>query len=302
MELDNITEVSEQDYSGFDNAWDDESETVPDETLSETENQSVDAEETPAEPQNTEDTSDNSETSENTENTENAEGGAEEKDQFTLKHLDDVKTVGREEVITLAQKGMDYDRIRGKLNDVSEKLKTLEGISEKTAKFDDYEAFLKELASSSAMSIDDLIDNTRATMLSKREGIDRSVALQRVMLDKREKTLSAKEQQLNETNTAQSEEEQKRQADMVRFVKEYPDVKPTDIPSEVWSAVREGESLTAAYGNFALKKVQEENKKLQQRIDAMEQNEKNRGKAADSQQSAGSKNNRSDPFDEGWND
>jgi hypothetical protein len=33
---------------------------------------------------------------------------------FTLKHLSEVRTVGRDEVITLAQKGLDYDRIRGK--------------------------------------------------------------------------------------------------------------------------------------------------------------------------------------------
>jgi hypothetical protein len=33
---------------------------------------------------------------------------------FTLKHLGEVRTVGRDEVITLAQKGLDYDRIRGK--------------------------------------------------------------------------------------------------------------------------------------------------------------------------------------------
>lgn len=34
---------------------------------------------------------------------------------FQLKHMDEVRTVGREEVIALAQKGLDYDRIRGKL-------------------------------------------------------------------------------------------------------------------------------------------------------------------------------------------
>lgn len=31
---------------------------------------------------------------------------------FTLKHLDQVRQVGKEEVVTLAQKGLDYDRIR----------------------------------------------------------------------------------------------------------------------------------------------------------------------------------------------
>lgn len=39
-------------------------------------------------------------------------------ERFTLKHLDEVKTVGREEIIVLAQKGLDYDRIRAKVNEI----------------------------------------------------------------------------------------------------------------------------------------------------------------------------------------
>lgn len=35
-------------------------------------------------------------------------------DRFELKHLDEVRTVSRDEVIALAQKGLDYDRIRAK--------------------------------------------------------------------------------------------------------------------------------------------------------------------------------------------
>lgn len=38
-----------------------------------------------------------------------------EEGEFTLRHLDDTFSVGRDEVIALAQKGLDYDRIREKL-------------------------------------------------------------------------------------------------------------------------------------------------------------------------------------------
>ncbi len=41
---------------------------------------------------------------------------------FTLKHLGEVTTVGRDEVIALAQKGLDYDRIRGKYEQASAEL------------------------------------------------------------------------------------------------------------------------------------------------------------------------------------
>lgn len=40
-------------------------------------------------------------------------------DQFELKHLGEIKKVTRDEVIALAQKGMDYDRIRGRLDELS---------------------------------------------------------------------------------------------------------------------------------------------------------------------------------------
>lgn len=48
-----------------------------------------------------------------------------ESESFTLRHLGETKSVGREEVIALAQKGMDYDRIRSKLGDASRELEAL---------------------------------------------------------------------------------------------------------------------------------------------------------------------------------
>ena len=53
-----------------------------------------------------------------------AEKGAGD-ESFTLRHLGETKSVGRDEVIALAQKGMDYDRIRGKLGDASRELEAL---------------------------------------------------------------------------------------------------------------------------------------------------------------------------------
>lgn len=42
--------------------------------------------------------------------------GQPEEERFTLKHLGQEQSVSRQELLTLAQKGMDYDRIRGKLD------------------------------------------------------------------------------------------------------------------------------------------------------------------------------------------
>ena len=46
---------------------------------------------------------------------EQEENDAESAESFVLKHLGTEQTVGRDEVIALAQKGLDYSRIRDKL-------------------------------------------------------------------------------------------------------------------------------------------------------------------------------------------
>jgi hypothetical protein len=56
-----------------------------------------------------------------------ADGGSDQ--SFTLKHLDEIRTVGRGEVITLAQKGLDYDRIRGKYDEAAAALSKRDGLT-----------------------------------------------------------------------------------------------------------------------------------------------------------------------------
>ncbi len=78
-----------------------------------------------------------------------------------------------------------------------------------------------------------------------------------------------------------------RREDFAAFIRAYPQVKATDIPREVWEAVRGGESLTSAYGRFETRALREENKGLRERLAALEQSERNRERSAGSQRSAG---------------
>lgn len=55
---------------------------------------------------------------------------------------------------------------------------------------------------------------------------------------------------------------------MQEFINEYPEVKPTDIPSEVWESVSQGKPLTDAYAMY-------ENKMLRQRVQALSANARN---------------------------
>ena len=78
-----------------------------------------------------------------------------EAESFTLRHLGETKNVGREEVIVLAQKGMDYDRIRSKLGDASREIESLRSggtgeISPEERRRRDCESFVKSFPEAAA--------------------------------------------------------------------------------------------------------------------------------------------------------
>ena len=57
--------------------------------------------------------------------------GREADRSFTLKHLGAVKTVGRDEIVTLAQKGLDYDRQRQRNDELFSRNKALSAEAER---------------------------------------------------------------------------------------------------------------------------------------------------------------------------
>lgn len=211
-----------------------------------------------------------------------------ETDQFELKHLDETKTVSREEVITLAQKGMDYDRIRTKYDELKA------GEAQRSA----HEAFLKELADSAGQSVDDMIDTARARMLANKaaaEGktISEEDALEQIKQEKA-KQAPAENPESTEEKSTEKDRETERQQSFLRFSREFPEVKAEDIPAEVWKDFAEGK------GDLADLFARQENKRLKAELAAMKQNEENRKKSTGSRATAGSA--KKSAFDEAWYD
>jgi hypothetical protein len=303
-ENENITtEVSQPDNdTSFEAGWGDDTAVNSPEEDDTLEAEETEAEEAEGQPTDqTESTDGETEEPQKAEETSGEIKGDTADQQFTLKHLDDVKTVGREEVISLAQKGMDYDRQREKYDTLTQSLSEMGGIET----INDHEAFIKELAENSGVNVDTFIDRTRASILAKKENIDPSIANERIKLQKQEKTLNARENQLNEAEKQKNkadEEKEKRESDFLAFVKTYPDVKATDIPSDVWKEVGKGATLMDAYGKYEASQLKAENQRLQSELSALRQNDENRKKAAGSQKTAGNKSTKADPFDEGWDD
>lgn len=185
---------------------------------------------------------------------------AEDADQWLeLKHMDDpVRKVSKEEAKALAQKGLDYDRIRGERDTMSARVK-------------DMEEFLNEMKGDFD-TIDDLMDDTRARVLAEKEEISYNAALARVKSSKQTK-------------------QQAPQSDAVTaFVKKYPGVKAEDIPAEVWAEVQTTGDLVGAYEKHQSKNTKAKDariKELEEEIEILKNNKVNESRSTGSSKSRG---------------
>ena len=203
---------------------------------------------------------------------------------FTLKHLDEVREVNRDEVIELAQKGMDYDRIRSDRDSMKTKL-------------DEWESFLKRIAGE--QSIEDLIDSTLAkldvTEAEKRgEELDEVEQFKKLRIERVKRETKNPPPAEEKPKTEEELEKERLSKSIQRFLKEYPNVKADEVPQEVWKDYRNKRAdLVECYQLY-------ENKKLKDEIKTLKQNQKNKERSTGSKKSAGKK--AVDKWFDGWPD
>jgi len=195
---------------------------------------------------------------------------------FTLKHLDEVRTVGRDEVVKLAQQGMDYDRIR------TERDQLRSDYQQTDPSF----SLISSFAKRSGMNTAQYLENIRKQDLI-RSGASEQAANAQIAA---EKMTAAKTQEASRREQVQAEA---RKASMTRFIKAYPDVKPEEITKEVWKAVSRGEDLTAAY-------TFHKNRRLEADLAAERQNGRNTQMSTGSMSTRGT--GKQDEIDRWWND
>ena len=210
---------------------------------------------------------------------------------WTLRHMDETKNVGEAEMVTLAQKGMDYDRIRAKYDESKPAMEILSIFAkQKGVSVADYVSFLR-------------------TEAKKADGLSEAEARRSIELEDREAAVTAREaeqaaerQAAEQANAAANAAAQRRKADIDEFAREYPDVarNPDAIPKEVWDAVAAGSSLTVAYAKYTAKQAREEAERTRIAAQAAQQNIKNAARSTGSMQSAGQNAGGRDPFLEGW--
>ena len=211
-----------------------------------------------------------------------------ETDQFELKHLDEKRTVNREEVIALAQKGLDYDRIRAKYDEMKA------GETQRNA----HEDFLKELAENAGQSVEDMIDSARARMLVNKAATEgKTLSEDDALVQVKQARTAAEQTETAEKPTekpTEADKEADRQQSFLRFSREFPEVKAEDIPTEVWKDFAEGK------GDLADLFARQENKRLKAELAAAKQEAENRKKSTGSRATAGSA--KQSVFDVAWYD
>lgn len=227
-----------------------------------------------AQPQAEEETQEAVETVEDTKLTETVE----EQPKVRLKYNHEEKEYSLDDVVPLAQKGLNYDKLQEKFNAIQ-----ANPALSKYSKVQEISSLL------GYQSDDELLDDLYKTYYNntaKEEGLTPEQVKKEHELNQKEKVVNAKVL-----------EEQKKQKDTemyIRFMDKFPNIKTEDIKPETWAEVHGGMDLTAAY-------IEQRNKELESKVKILEQNNKNTKKApVGSVTTHGDTQTNVDPFEIGF--
>lgn len=217
------------------------------------------------------------------------ENGAGTPETFELTYLGEKRTVNRAEVVQLAQKGLNHDRLQEQWNGLKAARDELQGWRQANqGAVDEVTAYLKETGGN---DIGQVLDELRVSQMQK-QGLSEDVARERVARQRAERQLMA-------GKASQSQAENRRQKaadDIAAFRRAYPDVA---VDAALLGRLKDD---LAATGNLASAYLRAENRRLVAELEASKkaaaaaaQNASNRQRSAGSQKSSGGET-QDDPF------
>ena len=211
---------------------------------------------------------------------------------WEITYMGQKETVTAEQITPeLLQKARDYDRVRG-------------AYDETRPMMDLFSTF----ANKAGMNTKDYIAHLRA-QAKQSEGLSEAEARRSVELEDREAAIAAREdaeaQRRNaaeQIDAAQKSAEARREADIAEFKQTFPDAAkdPKTIPPQVWAEVRNGSTLVAAYGKYALAQERAARLAAEGKAAVATKNQDNAARSTGSMKSAGGEIQSRDPFLEGW--
>ena len=252
------------------------------------------------EPTETEETTQEQESTQGEDEQEHEDAAADEQPgteepMFDLKYNKETKQYTRQQVTELAQKGLNYDH-------VTEQRDRLQQENADLAKFrDENSAILDTLraaAEASGKSVPEYLTSIRTNLLVA-QGISPETARERILREDAEQRLHSQQKAEEAAASSKRDTEQRQKDDIARFQKKYKDVDPKSIPQEVWEAVRGGELLTDAYGDYQRRELERQLREANEKLAIRAKNESNKQKSLGSLQSTKQETGK-DPFLEGF--
>jgi len=197
-----------------------------------------------------------------------------------------------DDVVSNYQKGLNYDKLQEKLTNL-ENSKAMSYITNKAEELgmsvDEYmeqvETYEKEQQKQRDQEkLEEMISN----------GVPEDVAKEVIATSQLRKELQAEKNQLAKEKK-QREEQESKDKEYQDFIKEFPDVKPEDIPKDVFLNA-ENSSLREAYMKY---QIEEQKKQIEI---LKKQNENKSSSVGGTTEFGGTENKSIDPFLEGWDE
>lgn len=231
---------------------------------------------------------------------ESTEGDSEEdnpgsEQMFTIRVNKEDRQVGLAEMTTLAQKGADYDRVKGQLTESRQQLQDLQGERDKYRNAMDV---LETMAAEAELSLDEFVEQLQVNS-EMQSGKTESEAKAEIRAKKLEKQLDAMKAEATAKQEPAADDAESRAArEVAEFREKFPDVELTkELCNELMPDVQSGMSLSDAYQKRDNAQKDARIAELEKQLQAEKQNKRNRASSPGSQKDSGGKRERSE-FDE----
>ena len=218
-----------------------------------------------------------------------------EEPMFDLKYNKETKQYTRQQVTELAQKGLNYDHVTEQRDRLQQEIADLTKFRDENSAILDT---LRAAAEASGKSVPEYLTSIRTNLLVA-QGISPETARERILREDAEQRLHSQQKAEEAEANRKRDAEQRQKDDIARFQKKYKDVEPKTIPQEVWEAVRGGELLTDAYGDYQRRELERQLREANEKLAIRAKNESNRQKSLGSLQSTKQETGK-DPFLEGF--
>lgn len=218
-----------------------------------------------------------------------------EEPMFDLKYNKETKQYTRQQVTELAQKGLNYDHVTEQRDRLQQEIADLTKFRDENSAILDT---LRAAAEASGKSVPEYLTSIRTNLLVA-QGISPETARERILREDAEQRLHSQQKAEEAEANRKRDAEQRQKDDIARFQKKYKDVDPKTIPQEVWEAVRGGELLTDAYGDYQRRELERQLREANEKLAIRAKNESNRQKSLGSLQSTKQESGK-DPFLEGF--